>query len=201
MRPLRDQHSTRTVLVGAVVVVMVALAVGVGMVRAGSEGGGPAVPAGISGLPTPITVSSAIRALAVRLHRVPELALIQLEPGTVRLKYYAAGRLDSGFFINWKAGNLGTPVPVSFANQVPLPRFDSAELRMTGVAEADRIRRDIGLGSWRIVRAEGYRRGAPITDGSGLVWRVTIENRGEQRYMFMNQAGRFLRIANVVSPA
>ena len=72
---------------------------------------------------------------------------------------------------------------------------------MTGVTDADRMRRDIGLGSWRIVRAEGYRRGAPITDGSGLIWRITIEHRGEQLYMFMNQAGRFLRIANVVSPA
>jgi hypothetical protein len=198
MRPLSDQHSTRTVLVVAAVAVMVALAVCVGMVKAGSEGGGPAVPAGTSGLPSPITVRGAIRALAVRLRRVPELVRIQLEPGTIRLQYYADGRDDSGSFIDWKAGKFGTPEPFSFGKHAPQVRFDPAELRMTGVLNADRMRRDIGLGSWRIVRAVGYRRGAPIADGSGLIWRITIEHRGEQLYMFMNQAGRFLRIANVV---
>ncbi len=45
------------------------------------------------------------------------------------------------------------------------------------------------------MRAEGYRRGQTISDGSGIVWRITLELNGELRYMIMNQGGRFLRIA------
>jgi hypothetical protein len=202
MKLLRDGRPTRTALViSAVVAVVVAVAIGVGQVSAGSDKGGTAVPAGTSGFPAPTTIRRVIRALAVRLHRVPDLALIHLEPGEIRLQYYADGRDDYGAFIVWKDGKFGIPERFSFGGNGSALRFDPAELRLDGVENADRMRRDIGLGDWRIVRADGYRRGAPISDGSGLIWRITIEHRSEQRYMYMNQAGLFLRIAMVTSLA
>jgi hypothetical protein len=193
-----------TWLSAAAVLLVLAVLAGIALVKV-DVGGRPArdaFPPGVSGLPDPGAIRGAVRELTVRLHRVPDLALIQLEPGTITFQYYAEGRADRGSFIIWTRGRFGEPDPFRFPKKATVPqlRFDPAELRLDGVASADRLRSSIGLGSWLIVRAQGYRRGAPISDGSGLMWRVTLEKKGEQLQMFMNQAGRFLRIAGVPPP-
>jgi hypothetical protein len=168
----------------------------------GGGGGQAAFPPGASGLPEPGAIRGALRDLTERLHRVPDLALIQLEPGTITFQYYAEGRADRGSFITWTRGRFGAPEPFLFPHRATVPqlRFDPAELRLDGMASADRLRASIGLGSWRIVLAQGFRRGGPISDGAGLVWRITLERKGEQVYMFTNQAGRFLRIGEIPPP-
>jgi hypothetical protein len=189
-------------IVAAVISVAVAAALATKVVNHYRRIHDHVVAPGTSGLPAPGTVQGALGELTRRLHRVPDLALIQLESGKITFQYYAKGRDDRGSFIDWQQGRLGTPRPFTFPGHASVPqlRFDPAELRLGGVVSADRLRASVGLGGWQIILAQGFRRGAPISDGSGLVWRITVARGDKQAYLFTNQGGDFLRIAQIPRP-
>jgi hypothetical protein len=193
----RGRHTAQ--IVAAVISVALAAAAATKVVNHYRRVHDQVVRPGTSGLPAPETVQEALGELARRLHRVPDLALIELAPGKITFQYYAKGRDDRGSFIDWQQGRLGTPRPFTFPGHASVPqlRFDPAELRLDGVVSADRLRASVGLGGWQMILAQGFRRGAPISDGSGLVWRITVARGDKQAYLFTNQGGEFLRIARI----